>query len=65
METKMTRPAPQTAAQAREIIAEMRINTSKRAAARFCHTGLYGAPIANWSKEARREWVLFYVELTA
>ena len=63
MEIEMTRPAPQTAAQAKEIIAEMRINTSKRAAIRFCEHGING--LGNWSDMARREWVLFWVELTA
>lgn len=55
----------QTAEQAIAIIAEMRAKTSRKAAARFCHVGLYHAPIANWSNGARNEWVKFYIEVTA
>lgn len=54
---------PQTTEQAREIIAEMRAKTSRKAAIRFCEHGLSG--LGNWSDAARREWVSFHAELTA
>ena len=54
---------PQTAEQARAIIAEMRAKTNRKAAIRLCEHGMSG--LGNWSDAARREWVSFHAELTA
>ena len=62
MERQAPAKAPQTGAEARAIIAEWRVKTSKRAARRFCHVAIYQG-LSNWTDEARKEWVAFYVEL--
>jgi hypothetical protein len=52
------RPAPQTAAQAREVIAEIRAaQSAKRAAAAIARFVVHDAAgLTNWTPEARTVW---------